>query len=525
MRKARIAKRYQVTVPRSITSSTNWNVGDAKYASIVEGVISLENGEGTSGQPIKLRPRNQITLPAEICRELGISELDFVEFDVRDGRAIIVPRVVTTSGLLRQLPGDTPTPSRRLPSFDALDELKDLARHRRAGRSQRSVGFLLGAGVSIPCGAPSTAILTAELLGDAIPYFRATDERYYPIGADGRTHPHPHGVPTIEHVSALLRRLKRYVDEYYSNRCDPPGCVQRQVNYEDLAYLAVQISETIVRDRDNPALLPFVEEIADEFEIDAGALRELADEAIGLINDHIFHRLNCLTPAADHLGSIVDGARLDVDRELPIISLNHDCLIEAALIRAGIRFGDFTLPTPDGRRVLEGVPYPKGPTLYKLHGSIDWYRWQPLKADASTLRWDEWIGALPGGNSGSSWRADDRPLILVGRFNKELSYASPPFSRLFWSASESLERTSCLVVSGYSFGDKAVNGMVIDWIYGAPPGARRLLLAHPDPESVKRGARGAIASQWDSWLEAGALRTVSAYLGALTWSDIERELH
>lgn len=389
--------------------------------------------------------------------------------------------------------------------------------------SESTVGFLIGAGVSIPCGAPTTSALTADLLVPTIPYMRATDERYYPLRDKGPA-PTPHGVPALEQVSALLGCLRPYVDGYYGSRVNAAGCVDREVNYEDLAYLVVQLSEAINRERDNPALLPFIQAVESELAIGADALRNLADEAIALINDHVSHRLSGLVPCANHLQCVIDACRANEHPAVPILSLNHDCLVEATLRRASIAFGDMTRTMPDGRRILDGSPLHTGATLYKLHGSTDWFRWRPVHDDQSTAFWGEWIGSLTHAEAQSAWRADERALILVGRFNKELSYASSPFSELFAYARQALRRTDSLVVSGYSFGDKSINAMLIEWIYAAPLGKRRILLAHRDPSSVQRAARGAIANKWERWLHAGALRTVDAYLGDLSWSDVREAL-
>jgi len=116
-----------------------------------------------------------------------------------------------------------------------------------------ALGFLLGSGVSIPCGAPSTADLTMDLLSHDIPYDRWTDGRYYRRMGAIPPIP-PDGVPRLFQIGAFLSCLARFVTEYYTHRVDPAGCVRRTVNYEDLAYMAVQVSETINRERDNPAL-------------------------------------------------------------------------------------------------------------------------------------------------------------------------------------------------------------------------------------------------------------------------------
>jgi hypothetical protein len=52
------------------------------------------------------------------------------------------------------------------------------------------------------------------------------------------------------------------------------------------------------------------------------------------------------------------------------------------------------------------------------------------------------------------WISEDRPLILVGRFNKELAYAGAPFAELFAAARSVLRKISTLVISGIALATK-----------------------------------------------------------------------
>jgi hypothetical protein len=159
----------------------------------------------------------------------------------------------------------------------------------------QTIGFLLGAGVSLPCDAPSTAQLTDELMQPEIPYFRHTDGRYYPR-ANKVAAPSPSGVPPLAEIRRFLGVLRERVTTYYAGRVDPKGCSVRQANYEDLAYLAIQVYEGIIRERDNPALTPFIDELGGLFG-PPKTLEELADETIGLVTDHVAHRLAGSNPS------------------------------------------------------------------------------------------------------------------------------------------------------------------------------------------------------------------------------------
>jgi SIR2-like domain len=193
-------------------------------------------------------------------------------------------------------------------------------------------------------------------------------------------------------------------------------------------------------------------------------------------------------------------------------------LIEATLSVAQVPVNDMTRLQEDGRRIVTVAPSGSCVNLYKLHGSIDWFRWRPEEEHDGF--WGEWVGYAPSTKHRSPWTNEGRPIILVGRFNKELSYASSPFAELFAAARASLNSVTRLVVSGYSFGDKAVNTLLIEWLHSAPKRDRRLIVAHADCTGLRDGARGAIGNKWDSWIEAGVLNEIPKFLGDLSWPDL-----
>jgi hypothetical protein len=56
---------------------------------------------------------------------------------------------------------------------------------------------------------------------------------------------------------------------------------------------------------------------------------------------------------------------------LPILSLNHDCLIEQVLREAGLAVNDMLNREQDGRRVLRRSLAADEVNLLKLHGNMN----------------------------------------------------------------------------------------------------------------------------------------------------------
>jgi hypothetical protein len=159
--------------------------------------------------------------------------------------------------------------------------------------------------------------------------------------------------------------------------------------------------------------------------------------------------------------------------------------------------------------------------LYKLHGSVNWHRFRRI--DGAGGWFASWVGdelsssGVPH-HQGTTWRSDERPLFLLGRFNKELGYLDQPFLDLLSAFTQSLRSRNRLFVSGYSFGDKAVNAMLIEWAFSATD--KRLVVLHRNEQELVNGARGAIRDRWDGWHKAGILKVVPKFLSHCSWSEL-----
>src|SRR5262245_967735 len=126
--------------------------------------------------------------------------------------------------------------------------------------------ILAGSGLSTPAGYPSTVGLTGTVLsGEGV--FRHTDNTYWLGGG---------GDPVDATVLSFLHRLVKLVSDYRGNLHGRP------VNYEDLAYVAGQLADSISGDYDNPALAPLHDALRADF---GGAQGQLAKETLHYIAD------------------------------------------------------------------------------------------------------------------------------------------------------------------------------------------------------------------------------------------------
>ena len=113
------------------------------------------------------------------------------------------------------------------------------------------VAFLLGSGISIPAGMPSTWEITDQVLsGKGVMHH--TDGNYY-FGRPLYAHI---GMPDeyVPRVQKFLKKIKVEIDRYYSLQ-------RRLTNYEDLSYAATQIYDSETGNHDNPLVQSFIDKI------------------------------------------------------------------------------------------------------------------------------------------------------------------------------------------------------------------------------------------------------------------------
>lgn len=401
-------------------------------------------------------------------------------------------------------------------------------------QTHKKIAFLLGSGVSIPAEMPSTSNITERVLsGEGV--MRHTDGNYY---FDTPLYAHM-GIPDeyVPRVVIFLNRLKIEIDLYYLYQTG------RIANYEDLYYVASQIKDSESGEYDNPAVQPFIDKILPEIQpllqgTENGSVHEwqlltLAMEATHYISDVVWHLLYKEPSRTDRLNCLIDACKDDQMSRVDIFTLNHDTVIERCLSQAGVQVND---QVTDGfGKPLNNVRYWE-PDLFenesfkvrllKLHGSVNWFRFRPNSGGWSNESigippdWDIWHTKSPQGQL--QWPIDGRPMFLAGTFNKMFQYTSGIYADLYCHFYRSLPHSQRLVVSGYGFGDKGINTRIAEWIYSAPD--RRILLIHPEPENLKRSARGAISNKWDEWIDQRTLNILPKRIEDTSWDEIRDRL-
>jgi len=251
-------------------------------------------------------------------------------------------------------------------------------------------------------------------------------------------------------------------------------------------------------------------------------LAELTREAMNYIDGVVRWALDQTTADLGDLDPRIHAALLDACRDkevrrVDVVTLNHDTLLERAFVRAEMPLEDGFRLDRRGVSLWHGFEWKRTQKvrLIKLHGSIDWWRFR------SRGPADRIIRGMAGDDL--SWNAlDRRPVVLVGTFNKMLDYLRAPHIEHLAVFRRALLRCSSVVVAGYSFRDKGVNGLLI----GTDRKNRRIVVIDPsvaasEPPST---ARPAISRAWGRWLTEGRLVPVRSRFSDTNWPALKLQL-
>ncbi len=400
--------------------------------------------------------------------------------------------------------------------------------------SSNRIAFLFGAGISYATGMPKTEEITEQILSGKDIYHHS-DENFY-LGKP------PYAGGPDEHVrraQILLKWLKKeicsYYSLYYANQAE------QSINYEDLYFMVSQIRDSELKDVDNPAVQPLIDKILPEIQpflhktgnvFADWQVHEFFDNAVNYIFCVVWHMLRQKPKHLRRLNALIDACLDDQTEVFDIFTLNHDTVLEQCLAEKNIEIVDgFSQPVNKVRywnpKLLENAS--QKIRFFKLHGSINWFVFQTPGGDWDTDRfgipedWGFWHTKNPEGKR--QWPQHGKPLLLIGTFNKMLRYTSSIYAHLhhqFYRSLGPLGKIKRLILCGYGFGDKGINTRIIEWLYACRD--NKIIVIHPNPEDLKRQARGAIAHKWDLWIAQNRLIVISKKIEETSWAEIKNAL-
>lgn len=385
--------------------------------------------------------------------------------------------------------------------------------------------IFLGSGVSYASGLPKVEELTHIILNGE--WHRHTDSNYYP-----GQHPNNEYFRKNEFskkIQKFLNYLKGYADKYMKTR----GL--KEATYEDIYFLVRQLHDELSGETDNPVIGDLISKIRIELDVDhnpdfsdIGTQLDFKDfcwRAEDFINCVVWQSLYTKNPPTGFdLIAELNGSNLF--ERIDIATLNHDLLVEKYLESQMILFtdgfslpdGDFCYFKPDEYKISNNKV-----RLFKLHGSIDLYRMRTLNKDTDTTT--DFYAKV----SGNHWRMRDAngnfvgdtlnsyPIFLTGTMNKLSDYNFGIIRTIHLIFDEVLRSHDTMIMSGYGWNDKGINGRLMEWILSSSD--KKLILLHEDPESIKK-SRSAMWHSYDNLVKWGRLIPVKKWFSDTRLEDI-----
>ncbi len=353
-----------------------------------------------------------------------------------------------------------------------------------------NISFLFGSGISLKSGYPKMKKITDNILsGENIG--RHSDLNYYfDFQQDSLKF-------DVDNNVAFVNYVKNAIDAYYIDLK-----IEHTATYEDIYYLISQVKDSEDLEFENPALKPFIDDLKNNFKeilSEHYTFKNLLNESLRYIHCVVWANLRITPTSTDQLQVLNDFAKNQDINNINMFSLNHDLLIEHHLQNSSIPFTDGFQKR--SKKIPEwNLDFLKSDDyklkLFKLHGSIDWF-------DIGDINHYRNIYKVPiDTNVDYIYKidktlqySDGLPIFLIGTFNKLLNYLSFVYEELYQTSQTILNQCKYLIISGYSFNDKGININIIKWLNSDI--SKRMIVIHPDFESLRKYARGAYNIYFD----------------------------
>ena len=393
--------------------------------------------------------------------------------------------------------------------------------------------LFLGSGVSLPSRLPGVVELTQKVLNDT--YFRNAK-------ATGEYSPIPHQTDQqwepMDRVQELLKFLKE-LDTHYLNSIAPyksgdqyhkTGAIYRTATtYEDLFYLSEQITcngQGLLDDAPMGAFVDLVEREAgcllegENRDARAIDLYRLASEASRFIQWIVARSLHA--EHIDGLDLVVALATAQWIERLDIITLNHDTLIEQVLAQNNIAVTDGFEDRDGDVRWYDDTLYDEPDArvrIFKPHGSINWYSYlvDGRRRHAILVGPD----AMQSMNRNREKLRNDAssPSFLSG-VNKIVSYNKGIYSDILYRFHQVLRESDLMVMSGYGWGDTAINFKLEHWLDSNK--RNTIVLLHEKPEELMQRSVQ-LDSSYKALERIGQLVPLRQWLCNTSLADLEAQ--
>ncbi|MFP4015773.1 MAG: SIR2 family protein [Halanaerobiales bacterium] len=446
-----------------------------------------------------------------------------------------------------------------------------------------NLSILLGAGISIPAGLPSTDDITISLLkGDnSCPESHKSGHNTDDYHSDNVDY-NEYNNEKVELIINYLQLIYSKIKGFYRDG---------SINYEDIYYVNSQIKDFLI-EYENPVVSDFAEDILDqlceEYNIENKSnwngkktslehKHSLERLEIGMSAEQNNHELETNNRnkilvgvarlAADYINDLIrkslqpDNTNIeyldfireivldeDIDK-INIFTLNHDTLMERYLQDQKMDYYDGFISYSD-RLLSHNENHNDRFLSYNDNSDIDqqeqhgwkfrfWQAeflnsparirllklhgsidWYKVKARYNDNYGGYFFAQIDGSPESDDFLVEPHPLTLTGRSNKILEYNRSIYVDLHYNFYRILPTANTLLISGYSFNDKGINSWLIDWMYSSLE--HKIIFIHPRAANCIEKARPGIKRHWKKWEEEGKIQIQPVAIEEFSWSKFKK---
>jgi hypothetical protein len=164
--------------------------------------------------------------------------------------------------------------------------------------------------------------------------------------------------------------------------------------------------------------------------------------------------------------------------------------------------------------------------LFKLHGSINWYRFRLEHENPFSDRFGIVVGNDPhharDGKGKLLNRIDIAPWVLAGTHSKAVQYGFGIYAEMHFWFHRLLEEHTVMAMSGYGWGDRGINGRLMQWLHSVRQ--PRLVLMHERPDDLAQYSKSSLWNRYEPLVNAGRIVPVRKWMQHVDFEEIRQRV-
>lgn len=392
-------------------------------------------------------------------------------------------------------------------------------------KSDINLLLFFGSGVSFPTGLPTIKRLTEQILESQ---WHNHSSQVFCRGK------HPSKMlekgNIVPRLQKFLKIIQLSANQYLANRQRP------EANYEDLYFICTQLKDELNQEIDNPVMIKYIEFIQKKIvelckPLPLGPNRDidlyfLASRSCDFIQCVLWNELSTKKQPVG-LDLIIKLIKLKEISNVNIATLNHDLLIEKLFESNNVKCTDGFGSADGDVKWFSPELYLSSSekvSLYKLHGSINWHIFRTIdqSTDTSVDRYaiaiNRDVDHCKDANGRPLMNINITPQFLTGSYNKILDYNFGIIKKIHTKFDFMLDNHNTIIMSGYGWNDRGINGRLFEWLYSSRK--NRIILLHKNPIEIRDKSKSGLWHRYERLVSNNKLILIKKWFCDTTLEEI-----